>query len=109
MKTTKIQYFLWKNDSNTSVLIYAPSAATTGGVTYYFQNYENSEFSKYVWRDISDPLASIKSSLERHGYHLVCSLLIPSNHTTKDITKYYTTIKKNLSLCSHQNIHIITD
>lgn len=98
MKTTKIQYFLWKKDGNDAVLIYAPSAATTEGVTYYNKNYGNSEFSKYIWRYSSDPLADIKSSLEKHGYHLVCSLLIPSNHTTKDLAKYYTTIKKNLSL-----------
>lgn len=98
MKTTKIQYFLWKNDNNDSVLMYAPSAATTEGVTYYIKNDGNHEFGKYTWRDSSDPLAGIKSGLERYNYHLVCSLLIPSNHTTKDITKYYTTIKKNLSL-----------
>ena len=98
MKTTKIQYFLWKKDNNDAVLIYAPSAATTEGVTYYSKNYGNHEFSKYIWRDSSDPLAGIKYGLKRHGYHLVCSLLIPSNHTTKDLAKYYTTIKKKLSL-----------
>lgn len=98
MKTTKIQYFLWKKANNDAVLIYAPSAATTEGVTYYTKNYGNCEFSKYTWRDSSDPLADIKSRLEKHNYHLVCSLLIPSNHTTKDLAKYYTTIKKNLSL-----------
>ena len=98
MKTTKAQYFLWKNDDHDTVLIYAPSAATTEGVTYYSKNYGNCEFSKYIWRDSSDPLAGIKSGLKRNGYHRVCSLLIPSNHTTKDLAKYYTTIKKNLSL-----------
>lgn len=98
MKTTKTQYFLWKKDNNDAVLICAPSAATTEGVTYYIKNYGNCEFSKYIWRDSSDPLAGIKSGLKRNGYHLVCSLLIPSNHTTKDLAKYYTTIKKNLSV-----------
>ena len=98
MKTTKIQYFLWKKDNNDTVVIYAPSAATTEGVTYYTKNYGNHEFRKHIWRDNSDPLADIKSSLKRNGYHLACSLLIPSNHTTKDLAKYYTTIKKNLSL-----------
>lgn len=98
MKTTKVQYFLWKKDNDDAVLIYAPSAATTEGVTYYIKNYENREFSKYIWRDSSDPLADIKSRLKRYNYHLVCSLLIPSNHTTKDLAKYYTTIKKKFSL-----------
>lgn len=98
MKTTKIQYFLWKKDNDDAVLIYAPSAATTEGVTYYTRNYGTHEFRKYIWRDGSDPLAGIKFGLKRHGYHLVCSLLIPSNHTTKDLAKYYTTVKKNLSL-----------
>ena len=98
MKTTKTQYFLWKKDHNDAVLIYAPSAATTEGVTYYSKNYGNREFLKYIWTDSSDPLADIKSSLERHDYYFVCSLLIPSNHTIKDLAKYYTTIKKNLSL-----------
>lgn len=98
MKTTKTQYFLWKKDDNDTVLMYAPSAATTESVAYYIKIYRNGEFSKYIWRDSSDPLADIKSDLERHNYHLVCSLLIPSNHTTKDLAKYYTTIKKNLSL-----------
>lgn len=98
MKTTKIQYFLWKKDDNDSVLMYAPSAATTEGVSYYIKNDGNHKFSKYTWSDSSNHLAGIKSGLERHNYHLVCSLLIPSNHTTKDIDKYYTTIKKNLSL-----------
>lgn len=98
MKTTKTQYFLWKRHNDDAVLIYAPSAATIEGVTYYIKNYGTHEFNKYIWRDSSDPLAGIKSSLERHNYHLVCSLLIPSNHTTKDLAKYYTTIKKNLSL-----------
>lgn len=98
MKTTKTQYFLWKKDDNDTVLIYAPSAATTEGVTYYIKNYENCEFGKYTWRDSFDPLAGIKFGLKRHNYHLVCSLLIPSDHTTKDLAKYYNTIKKNLSL-----------
>ena len=98
MKTTKTQYFLWKKDDSDTVLIYAPSAATTEGVTYYIKNYGNCEFGKYTWRDSFDPLAGIKFGLKRHNYRLVCSLLIPSNHTTKDLAEYYTTIKKNLSL-----------
>ena len=98
MKTTKTQYFLWKKANSDSVVIYAPSAATTDGVTYYSKNYGNCKFRKYIWRDSSDPLAGMKSGLERYDYHLVCSLLIPSNHTTKDLAKYYTTIKKKLSL-----------
>lgn len=98
MKTTKTQYFLWKKDNNDAVLMYAPSAATTEGITYYVKNRGNHEFGRYTWRDSFDPLTGIKSGLKRNGYHLVCSLLIPSNHTTKDLAKYYTTIKKNLSL-----------
>lgn len=98
MKTTKVQYFLWKRHNDDVVLMYAPSAATTEGITYYIRSYGNREFGKYTWRDSFDPLTGIKSSLKRNGYHLVCSLLIPSNHTTEDLAKYYTTIKKNLSL-----------
>lgn len=98
MKTTKTQYFLWKKDDNDTVLIYAPSAATTEGMPYYIKNYGNCEFGEYTWRDSFDPLAGIKFALKRHNYHFVCSLLIPSNHTTKDLAKYYTSIKKNLSL-----------
>lgn len=98
MKTDKIEHFLWKKKDSDAVLMYTLTNATTKSITYYSKNYGRSEFHKYAWRHDFDPLTDIKSSLKRHNYYFVCSLLIPSDHTKKDLTKYYDTIKKKLSL-----------
>lgn len=98
MKTEKIEYFLWKKKDSDSVAMYTLANATSKSITYYFGNHERSEFSKHTWRHDFDPLTDIKSTFKRCDYHFMCSLLIPSNHTTKDLAKYYTTIKKNLFL-----------
>lgn len=94
MKTTKIQYFLWKGIGSDMAVMYAPSNATSEDMPYYSKNDESSNFYKHSWRSLTD----LEAALKRNDYHFICSLLIPSDHTNEDLAKYYAAIKKNLSL-----------
>ena len=94
MKTTKIQYFLWKTIDRDDVIMYAPLNATSEGTPYYNKNSNSSSFSKFT----NNSLTGIEDALKRHSYHFICSLLIPSDHTSEDLSEYYTTIKKKFSL-----------
>ena len=94
MKTTKIQYFLWKTIDRDDVIMYAPLNATSEGTPYYYKNDSSSSFNKNTYRS----LTGIEDALKRNGYHFICSLLTPSDHTREDLIEYYTTIKKKFSL-----------
>ena len=94
MKTTKIQYFLWKIIDSDDVIMYAPLNATSERIPYYHKGDNSSSFDKREYRS----LTALEDALKRHSYHLVCSLLLPSDHTNEDLTVYYTTIKKKFSL-----------
>lgn len=94
MKTTKVQYFLWKKGSSDDVIIYSPSKATPDCIPYYAKNHSSTSFSKFTWRS----LTAFEATLKRSYYHFTCSLLLPSDHTREDLIEYYTTIKKKLSL-----------
>lgn len=94
MKTKKIEYFLWKSIGSDDVIIYAPSNATSESMPYYSKNNGSSNFYKFSWKSLTD----LEAALKRNGYHFICSLLIPSDHTNEDLARYYATIKKNLSL-----------
>lgn len=94
MKTTKIQYFLWKRIGNDDVVMYAPLNATSESIQYYDKNSNSSSFGRCT----SKSLTALEDALKRYNYHLICSLLIPSDHTSEDLIEYYTTIKKKFSL-----------
>lgn len=94
MKTTKVQYFLWEKPNINDVIIYSPSKVNPDCIPYYNKNNVSTNFYKFTFKS----LAALEDALKRNNYNFICSLLIPSNHTTKDLAKYYITIKKNLSL-----------
>ena len=94
MKPTKLQYFLWKSTCSNNIVMYAPSNITSEGITYYEKIDQSSSFRMYTWKSLTD----LEATLRRSNYHFICSLLIPSDHIKEDLAKYYTTIKKNLSL-----------
>ena len=94
MKTTKIQYFLWKRMSCDDVVMYAPLNATSEGTPYYNKTNSSSSFGEYTYSS----LTALEDALKRHSYHFICSLLTPSDHTSEDLIEYYTTIKKKFFL-----------
>ena len=94
MKTTKIQYLLWKRIDNDSAVMYAPLNTTSESTPYYDKNNNSSSFGRCT----SKSLTALEDALKRQSYHFICKLLIPSDHTSEDLIEYYTTIKKKFSL-----------
>lgn len=94
MKTTKVQYFLWKRGGSDDIVMYTPSDANPDCIPYYAKNHSSTSFNKFTWKS----LTAFEDALKRHNYNFICSLLIPSDHTREDLTVHYTTIKKKLSL-----------
>ena len=94
MRTTKIQYFLWKRRNSDDVVMYTPSKANPDCIPYYSKNDGSNNFHKFTWRSI----VTLEDALKKGNYNFICSLLLPSDHTNEDLTEYYTTIKKKLSL-----------
>ena len=94
MKTIKVQYFLWEKPNINDVVIYSPSKANPDCIPYYNKNSSSTNFYKFTFKS----LAALEDALKRNNYNFICSLLLPSDHTNEDLTEYYTTIKKKLSL-----------
>lgn len=94
MKATKVQYFLWEKPNINGVVIYSPSKANPDCIPYYNKNSNSTNFYEFTYKS----LAALENALKRNNYNFICSLLLPLDHTNEDITVYYTTIKKKLSL-----------